>query len=123
MLKRVEYQALLEQFNRRMGRPLLLGEGGAAPARAPAAPGFSLPQMPRLQVGRCGAVLLAGAAGRAAGVQMAGLGRLARAARFCRRRVCKLRASTRHCLIVACRAAAAALRPRRRRMLRLGWAG
>ncbi len=50
VLKRVEYQALLEQFNRRMGRPLLAGEGGAAPARAPAAPGFSLPQMPRLQV-------------------------------------------------------------------------
>lgn len=49
VLKRVEYQALLEQFNRRMGRPLLSGEGGAAPARAPAAPGFSLPQMPRLQ--------------------------------------------------------------------------
>lgn len=53
VLKRVEYQALLEQFNRRMGRPLLSGEGGAAPARAPAAPGFSLPQMPRLQVRSC----------------------------------------------------------------------
>ncbi|KAL4452083.1 hypothetical protein ABPG75_007745 [Micractinium tetrahymenae] len=49
VLKRVEYQALLEQFNRRMGRPLLSGDGGAAPGRAPAAPGFSLPQMPRLQ--------------------------------------------------------------------------
>ncbi len=50
VLKRAEYQAVLEQFNRRMGRPLLSGDG--APVRS-AAPGFSLPQMqmPRLQSG------------------------------------------------------------------------
>ncbi|EFN54878.1 hypothetical protein CHLNCDRAFT_23940 [Chlorella variabilis] len=50
VLKRGEYQAVLEQFNRRMGRPLLSGDGVAVRS---AASGFSLPQMqmPRLQSG------------------------------------------------------------------------
>lgn len=60
VLKRTEYQAALEQFNRRMGRPLLsggaAGAGGApaaaasasllaTPSRPGAAPSFSLPRL------------------------------------------------------------------------------
>ena len=71
-MKRGEYQAVLEQFNRRMGRPLLSGDGaGPASRLAPAPPasgvggsgsGFNLPQMPRLQSGTSNAAAKASAA-------------------------------------------------------------
>jgi hypothetical protein len=56
VLKRNEYTAILEQFNRRMGRPALsaaaaastAGPGGAAVG---AARSFNLPQMPRINSG------------------------------------------------------------------------
>ena len=73
-MKRVEYQTVLEQFNRRMGRPLLSGDG-ASPATRPAPAsaasgssagagggGFNLPQMPRLQSGTSNAAAKASAA-------------------------------------------------------------
>jgi hypothetical protein len=73
-MKRVEYQTVLEQFNRRMGRPLLSGDGASPAARpAPASAasgssagagggGFNLPQMPRLQSGTSNAAAKASAA-------------------------------------------------------------
>jgi hypothetical protein len=62
VLKRGEYQSVLEQFNRRMGRQLLSGD--SAPAVRTPAPGFSLPavQMPRLQSSTSNAAAKASAA-------------------------------------------------------------
>ena len=57
VLKRPEYTAILEQFNRRMGRPALsatsAAAGGSGTAAAAAARSFNLPQMqmPRLNSG------------------------------------------------------------------------
>lgn len=68
MLKRPDYQATLEQFNRRMGRASALsgataaspsgggmggGGGGILPApRASPSQGFSMPQMPNMNMAR-----------------------------------------------------------------------
>jgi hypothetical protein len=71
VMKRGEYQTVLEQFNRRMGRPLLSGDGAGPAARqtptsaatsASGGAGFNLPQMPRLQSGTSNAAAKASAA-------------------------------------------------------------
>lgn len=70
VLKRNEYTAILEQFNRRMGRPTLsaaaaaAGGGGGSGAAVGAARSFNLPQMPRLNSG--GAAVVGGKASAAA---------------------------------------------------------
>lgn len=64
MLKRTEVTPILEQFNRRMGRPALssaaaagAGGGGANSMAGPAAArSFNLPQMPRLGSGNAAVV-------------------------------------------------------------------
>lgn len=63
MLKRTEVTPVLEQFNRRMGRPALsaasaggAGSGTSSGAGPVAARSFNLPQMPRLSSGNAAVV-------------------------------------------------------------------
>lgn len=75
MLKRNEHQAILEQFNRRMGRPLLssagAGAGGAAAGAAASLARTSVPSfnLPRLNSG--GASINVGAKASAAAQDVA----------------------------------------------------